>query len=630
MRKKICLLYRKVCPVKQKSFQKNAKSFSWKDMGIKNKAFLQAGVLVVVALLAAVGAFAITFQRSAVKEQAQYIRKRLQNINVHLNTYINEISAIANETNYDYYLQNYLMNVKEGEGSSITMKKGGNIQNYEMGIKIFSYAINNRFDVSSILVFGKKEVLLYKSLYTYRNAAVDYREYTWYQEAVENPRKTIVTGPQTHVFLSGNTEKTLSLSRVISSSEDGSFLGVILIDINLNQISEICTSSYNNDGSAFAILDKEGKLVYDLQETAETLNFQNSEVKEKLKKYINQDIGETMIDLGADRYQLSVENMPETGWNLVSLTPRSTILKAVNNTIRFIIISGAALMIVILMALNSILSKVIKPITLLKSKMDEAEASNLEVRAEVVSGDEVGMLAQSYNKMMDRIENLMDQVVIEQESKRKFELEALQAQINPHFLYNTLDSIIWMAETKDEKVVPMTEALARLFRIALNKGNEFIALENEIEHVRNYLVIQSMRYRNKFDYEIVIDDAVRKCRTIKLIIQPVVENSIYHGIKKKKAKGNIGIHVYKNQGKVWIEVTDNGAGMSPEVCRSILETSVKREDITGSGVGVRNVNARIRLYFGEEYGLQFESSLGEGTKATICIPDLPMEGGRLV
>ena len=600
------------------------KKFSWKDTGIKNKAFLKVGILIIAMFLVMVAAFAVIFQKSTIQEQGEYTRKRLKNTSEYLDTYLNEVSAIANETNYDYYLQNYLMNVKEGEGSNIIMK----IQNYEMGTKIFSYAINNRTDVSSILVFGKKEVLLYKSLYSYRNAAVDYRGYPWYQEAVENPQKTIVTGPQSHVFLSGNTEKTLSLSKVISSSEDGSFLGVILIDINLNQIAEICTSSYGNDGSAFAILNQEGELVYSLQQADEILDFQNGDILEKLDQYISgNNSQETMIRLLDDRYQLCVKHMEDTGWNLVSLMPRSTILKSINNTIKFIVFFGTVLVIVVCLALNSILTQVIKPITLLKNKMDVAETSNLKVRAEVISKDEVGMLSQSYNNMMDRIENLMDQVVKEQESKRKFELEALQAQINPHFLYNTLDSIIWMAESKDNKVVQMTEALAKLFRIALNKGNEFITLENEIEHVRNYLIIQSMRYRNKFDYEITVDEAVKKCCTIKLIIQPIVENSIYHGIKWKKTKGNIKIKACKNDGKVWIEVIDDGAGMSPEVCRTILQADVKREDITGSGVGVRNVSARIKLYFGEAYGLQFESWEGKGTKVTICIPDLSVKGG---
>jgi len=368
--------------------------------------------------------------------------------------------------------------------------------------------------------------------------------------------------------------------------------------------------------------------VYSLQQADEILDFQNGDILEKLDQYISgNNSQETMIRLLDDRYQLCVKHMEDTGWNLVSLMPRSTMLKSINNTIKFIVFFGTMLVIVVCLALNSILTQVIKPITLLKNKMDVAETSNLKVRAEVISQDEVGMLSQSYNNMMDRIENLMDQVVKEQESKRKFELEALQAQINPHFLYNTLDSIIWMAESKDNKVVQMTEALAKLFRIALNKGNEFITLENEIEHVRNYLIIQSMRYRNKFDYEITVDEAVKKCCTIKLIIQPIVENSIYHGIKWKKTKGNIKIKACKNDSKVWIEVIDDGAGMSPEVCRTILQADVKREDITGSGVGVRNVSARIKLYFGEAYGLQFESWEGKGTKVTICIPDLSVKGG---
>ena len=214
----------------------------------------------------------------------------------------------------------------------------------------------------------------------------------------------------------------------------------------------------------------------------------------------------------------------------------------------------------------------------------------------------------------------MKQVVDEQEEKRKLELKALQHQINPHFLYNTLDSIIWMAESKDENIVPMTEALSKLFRISLSRGKELIQLSDELDHVRNYLFIQSMRHLNKFDYEISAPQELLSCKTLKLILQPIVENSIYHGIKNMAGKGTIRITAYQEEEKLVIRLEDNGIGMDAEMLERLLNEPVNEKSSKGSGIGVHNVNERIKLYFGQEYGLRFESELDKGTTAFVYLP----------
>jgi len=594
------------------------------NMGIKNRAFLYVGLLLVLSIMLAVGVFSVVFRQTALEDNAEYSRKRLENLSTHLESYFDEISAIANETNYNYYLQNYLANISEEDENIVNLQKGGSVRNYEMSTKIFNYALNNRTDVSSIMVFGKKKMLLYKSLYSYQNYVKDYSEYEWYQKAVENPRQSIITGPQVHEFLMGNTEQTISLSRMINSSENGSFAGVIVIDMNLNQIEEICDSSDMIEHGSLCILNGNGELVYKTESADENYDLSKEETLKELRQTINteEDV-EKFVALGDGEYQIGREKMNAAGWTLISIIPKQSIMQSIHTTVLYLALTGILLNIVIVLALNSILNKVVQPISLLKKSMDEAEAENLKVRVSVAGRDEIGMLAKSYNKMMERIEYLMNQVVREQEEKRKFELQALQAQINPHFLYNTLDSIIWMAETKNDKVVPMTEALAKLFRLSLNKGNEFITLGQEMEHVQNYLLIQSMRYTDKFDYEIMIAEELRSCRTIKLLVQPIVENCIYHGIKKQKGKGKIQVFTYKEDGNIYIEVIDDGIGMTEEMCIHVLDRNTKAEKRMGSGMGVWNVNERIKLYFGEIYGLTFESKAGKGTKVTICLPVLP-------
>ena len=221
---------------------------------------------------------------------------------------------------------------------------------------------------------------------------------------------------------------------------------------------------------------------------------------------------------------------------------------------------------------------------------------------------------------------LMDDVVYEQELKRKREFDALQAQINPHFLYNTLDSIVWMVESqRQEEAISMITALASLFRISLSKGKDFIPIKTELQHAAYYLHIQNIRYKNKFSVTTHVDPAIEECTTIKLIIQPLLENAIYHAMEVMDGDGEIVINGYKKEGSVYIEVIDNGLGMTQEKVDSLL-TSGAKPGKKGSGIGLKNVHQRLQLYYGAEYGLEIESELDEGTTIRIHLPENYGEG----
>jgi two-component system sensor histidine kinase YesM len=213
---------------------------------------------------------------------------------------------------------------------------------------------------------------------------------------------------------------------------------------------------------------------------------------------------------------------------------------------------------------------------------------------------------------------LLQQIIETEKKKRTTELRLLQAQINPHFLYNTLDSIIWMAEQKQhEEVVTMTSALAKLFRASIAKENELVPLQVEIDHIDNYLLIQKMRYQEQLDYRIEVPDELMHVKTLKILLQPFVENAIYHGIKNKPEIGLIVISAREEGDNLVFEVIDNGLGMTEEKLHNILK---HQEREARSGVGVLNVNERIQLFFGQEYGVHFESELEIGTRVTIIVP----------
>ena len=594
---------------------------------LKNRALSQTAVLIIVTMCIMVTVFYMVFHSRAFNERGNYEEENLVNMEAYLNSYLEEVDSIAKNVNYNYYLQDYLETVIKEEDDYVDGGIGKNMRSYEMSSQAFSDTLLSRADISSIMIFGKKKMLLNRSMYTYQKVALDYSKLDWYAKAVAKPQDAIITGPNRHSFFDTDDE-VISLSREVQSYENGTFRGVILINLNMNKITEICNSFQEKQENFICIINDKGELVYEQQNGRERFAFDEKENRQEL----NTALGKTKescfrLNYRGEKYLVTRTDMKTTGWTLVSMVPYKSVMAETMAISGVMILAVAITLIVTLLLLNRILTGVVKPLKKLEKYMVQVNPDNMDQRMEILTDDEIGHLSMKFNQMMDRIRNLKEQVIEEQEDKRKYELQALQAQINPHFLYNTLDSIIWMAETNDSNIVAMTEALAKLFRISLNKGNEEISLERELEHVKNYLIIQSMRYADKFTYEISVDPGVERCRTIKLILQPIVENCIYHGIKKKRGTGKITIRAYRREQNLIIEVSDDGCGMPKEISRKILSDEIESENISGSGIGVKNVNERIQLRFGKKYGLSYSSEEGVGTTVTYVLPY--NEGGSI-
>ena len=594
---------------------------------LKNRALSQTAVLIIVTMCIMVTVFYMVFHSRAFNERGKYEEENLVNMEAYLNSYLEEVDSIAKNVNYNYYLQDYLETLIKEEDDYVDSGIGKNMRSYEMSSQAFSDTLLSRADISSIMIFGKKKMLLNRSMYTYQKVALDYSKLDWYAKAVAKPQDAIITGPNRHSFFDTDDE-VISLSREVQSYENGTFRGVILINLNMNKITEICNSFQEKQENFICIINDKGELVYEQQNGRERFAFDEKENRQEL----NTALGKTKescfrLNYRGEKYLVTRTDMKTTGWTLVSMVPYKSVMAETMAISGVMILAVAITLIVTLLLLNRILTGVVKPLKKLEKYMVQVNPDNMDQRMEILTDDEIGHLSMKFNQMMDRIRNLKEQVIEEQEDKRKYELQALQAQINPHFLYNTLDSIIWMAETNDSNIVAMTEALAKLFRISLNKGNEEISLERELEHVKNYLIIQSMRYADKFTYEISAEPGVERCRTIKLILQPIVENCIYHGIKKKRGTGKITIRAYRREQNLIIEVSDDGCGMPEEICRKILSDEIESENISGSGIGVKNVNERIQLRFGKKYGLSYSSEEGVGTTVTYVLPY--NEGGSI-
>lgn len=324
----------------------------------------------------------------------------------------------------------------------------------------------------------------------------------------------------------------------------------------------------------------------------------------------------------ADTVIYSVQRVPNSPWRVVGV---SYIDETVNESFWQMVriaVATAALIFVAALAVGWVLSRLLsRPLQQLENAMEAFEQDADHFAFHAVRGTrEVQNLSDSFGHMVGRIQQLMTTVREEEIDLRKTELKALQAQINPHFLYNTLDSIAWMCERgKNADAVQMVHALARLFRISISRGHELIPIEKELQHAEAYLQIQKYRYKNQFTYHFTVDEGCLHCLCNKITLQPIIENAIVHGLDLMVDAGHIEITVRPDGGDILLMVADDGIGMEPEQVAALLQN----EPSDRTGIGVKNVNDRLRIYFGPEYGLSITSAPYEGTTVTIRTPRVP-------
>lgn len=432
------------------------------------------------------------------------------------------------------------------------------------------------------------------------------------------------SAPHIQNLFKGQYIWVVSISKLIQYQEKGELkTGILLMDFNFRTIDELSKQvKLGKRGYAY-ILDQLGNIVYHPQQQLiyAGLKYENVEpvLEYAYRSYLDESTGEKRF--------ITVRTLEQTGWKIVGVAYYDEIVTTKRDLNTFLSWFLAVVILCVIIVSVFLSARIARPIRKLERTLQQVGEGDLNTRIDVSGAYEVEQLSKRFNLMLQRIRQLMDQIIYEQETKRKGELEVLQSQINPHFLYNTLNSVIRLAERgKTEEVVTMIQSLSKFFRISLSKGNNMITVQEELDHIRHYLVIQSFRFKNKFRYEIIAQDEVLQCQTIKLILQPIVENALYHGIEMMPDEGFISIHAELKDNLVIIRISDNGLGMSKETMKVILTGGSK--SMSGSGVGVRNVNERIELYYGREYGLSFESEIEEGTTVTLIFPALAKGEGN--
>jgi two-component system sensor histidine kinase YesM len=529
------------------------------------------------------------------------------------NAYLNNQQIIDQvDFNLEYYLKEMTgifgqVNDKIVNSDSLTNPKL---------IEQLDTIVNSRGDIVSLALFTKKGELLTDI------PAVEMKKYTnvteqdWFKQALENPNVLSISAPHIQNLFKGQYKWVVSMSEGVTLNKKHPGLdGVLLIDANFKTIDDLCQRvSLGKKGYVY-IIDSAGNIIYHPQQQLIYAGLK----QENTRLAVAHSFGTYLDDSSPEKRFITVKTVNDVGWKVVGVSYMDEIVATKKEIGEFIVWLLLLVILFVLLISAFVSAKISQPIKQLEKSMERVEKGDFDIQIQVHGDYEVERLSRRFNLMVTRIRQLMDQIIREQEAKRKSELEVLQAQINPHFLYNTLNSVIRLVGVgKNEDVITTITSLSKLFRISLSRGKTIITVQEELEHVRNYLIIQTIRFKNKFRFEIEAEEDALPCKTLKLILQPIVENAIYHGIEGMVDEGFIKVSAHVIGDKLLFQVRDNGLGIPADVIPDILAGRVKSEG--GSGVGLKNVQERIRLFYGEEYGLEMESELEEGTTVRIWIP----------
>lgn len=533
------------------------------------------------------------FLRAAETNAMINARQIVEQIRINLDNYLEEMLKISDYVNFKIYMCEDLTSISLSE--------------------FLGDILRPREDIVSLAVFSEKGELVagYPSCGFAEKEAVTRSR--WFRLAVESPERLFFSSPHIRESKSGDNGRIVSLSRSTNFYRmDQGVGGVLLVDMNFNAIDQMFGKISLGKKGYVLILDSFGNVIFRPRNRPMLDKFDlNNILRGRDRSFVK--------NINGDRAIVTVSTVEHAEWRIIGISYIDDLI-ATRREISDFVIWMLALSAFLTIVMSIFMSfKISRPIKILENSMRRVSEGNFDTVSDVKGDNEVESLSRTFNMMLITIRNLMAQIVRDQAARRKSELNALQAQIQPHFLYNTLDSILWMAEKgNNNEVVSMVTALSRFFRLSLSDGKNVITVEEELEQVKNYLFIQENRYKNKFIYHFDVQADTLKCRIPKLLLQPIVENAIYHGIEGMADEGEIHISSSLDDGRLLLQVKDKGLGMSDEKLKSLINDLSQSKG--SSSIGLKNVNERIKLHFGREFGINVESEQEMGTAVKLLLP----------
>lgn len=470
--------------------------------------------------------------------------------------------------------------------------------------------------VNGIYVVGENGGIYKSNILSLYNS--DFRQTDWYQRIITQSLPVWFYSGNGSLLVkntSGQGEQYLYVGYPFQDKTTGQNVGVVLAEIAFSDLFRML-----NDNLELLC----GISLYDLSGEAPMPIANGSEkltelLREQRSLTSTQDDGYVHFVSEDEDIVLSMTITPSP-WMIIGHIQSSDVRPYTTGTLVLLLLAVLSVILISILVAVSLSRSIISPIQRLVNSMEAVENGDFSISVPVERTDEIGQLSNSFNHLIGKIRSLIDQVYRDQEKLRMAELSTMQAQINPHFLYNSLDSTIWLLKSNQvPKALEMLQALSTLFRVALSKGRSTIPLSRELQHVSSYLMIQHLRYSQKFDYTISAQEDILDCEIVKVLIQPLVENAIYHGIREDR-RIKIEIRVWSRDDTVFIRVSDDGMGIPEEVLAVLREQMEHPYELPAQGYGLHNANARVKVYYGKEYGLSIQSVYGQGTQVTVQLP----------
>ncbi|MFT4006286.1 MAG: sensor histidine kinase [Lacrimispora sp.] len=435
---------------------------------------------------------------------------------------------------------------------------------------------------------------------------------------MEDHLEKIRAGAGGNVWFGGLPDKRVTvLTRIINSVRTQKPIGYLVMYVEENYLFELLSDTYSVQNGEINLINKDGIIISDSDK--ERIGTVSTVYKGKAE---SEEYGFTSQRIGGIDHYVALSEPMKNGWRIMTVVPVSVYQSEIIGLRNSIVLFALLLLLLSVLCAWGLSVSISKPIRKLSMIMSRFGEGNFSVRCPVGAQNEIGKLSGTFNQMADNINELVQKVYDEQLMKQEAELKSLQMQINPHFLYNTLETINWMARSRgNEEIGIMAKSLGDLMRSTIN-GKDYVLLEDEAASLQNYLQIQKYRYGNKLEAFIGLGSGTEKLYVPKLIIQPLVENAIYHGIEPAFDCGTLHVTSLINGGKLEIKVSDTGVGMTQETIEDILHISGQERRTEPHSIGLQNVIKRIKTLFGNDYGVTIESELGEGTVITVSLPVL--------
>jgi two-component system sensor histidine kinase YesM len=536
----------------------------------------------------------------------QIVNKSLDNVEF----YLQDAAELAKNISVDDQILNGITTIRTNEQDSKAR------QDLDNAVKRYQFL---KSYITDITLLEENESIIYSFDYDYKNV---FFQDPWYQSYKSSSGDTYFSDIHASIIRGTSVEGIHTLTfvkKVYDLADPTQYLFTIAIEMDAKILNNALRQLDSSDNWGTVVFNDNRQIM--LQQTE---LFPKISVSDLIPIVSDESFQHATLQMHGQKYLVLKATSSKYNWRMISLAPYDTLMWEVSS-IRYYLILAGCICILLATVISIFISKGITvPLAKLMAVIREMEKGNFKIQADIRSGDEIERLNGVLIRMSSSIESLIEKNIREEKLKRRAELTALQAQINPHFLYNTLESMNWFAVRKKEmEISDVLTNLGKFFRISLSNGSPFIPLSQEMEHIRSYLNIQKFRYSNRFDSHMDVLPEIMSIYIPKLILQPIVENSLIHGFKNKEGMGTISIRAVTEGQDLLITISDDGCGLDEEQQVKLLNNlSGTKSNEQTTGYGIKNIHDRIQLSFGSQYGLSLKSTLGEGTVISLRLPQV--------